>query len=329
MASFGQQSYHGGQSDAQPLQEGRNEFGLAIPAAGHNTIGHRVEKSSSKWQSKRKRNSRRRGKNRKQGSRKSVRIDSEPTAYLADLEKPNGCSRVTGDKAELIISSVPTASYNCYSPTKCKPVAESHLDALHDMSMPDGSPMTQRLLPYRQSRFTVNLRYQTVDFPGRNYFSDASLYEVKLEVKASYRPKHVPLVSIMSKLNGKAIIGHSLTVETLGDGHCDELLSSITCNSEVGYNHCAVKLGSMIDILQCKSRPCFSLNQSPISKKSGLSFQKTRKLSSLTCHSQSDEDRKPVVDKLKGPIIACIPLKVVFIRINEAVTGQAMPTLRI
>ncbi|KAK4269274.1 hypothetical protein QN277_022455 [Acacia crassicarpa] len=343
VARFGQQSCHGSQPDARSLQEeGWNESGPTSPTASHNTIGHRVEKSSSKWQSKRKRNSRRRSKNRKQGSRKFVDMDNEPAAYLAGLEKPNGFSQIAGPKAEVHVLSMPAASYNCTSQAKCKPVAESHLDAFHDMSkhmrgittagvklISDGSPMTQRSLPYRQSRFTVNSRYQTVDFPGRSYFSDASLYEVKLEVKASYRPQHVPLVSLMSKLNGKAIVGHPLTVEVLGDGHCNELLSSIRCDSEVGHNHCAVKSNSVTGIMHSKNYPRFSPSKSSRSKKSGLSSKKTRKLSSLTGHRQSDDDRKPVVDKPKGPVIACIPLKVVFSRINEAVNGQARSTYRV
>ncbi|XP_054781034.1 uncharacterized protein At1g51745-like [Prosopis cineraria] len=340
VARFGQQSCPVGQSEAL-LKEGQNESGPTSSAAGHNTIGNRVEKSSSKWQSKRKRNSRRRSKNRKQGSRKFVDMDNEPTAYLAGLEKPDGFSRVTGPKAELNVLSVPAASYNCLSQAKCKPAAESHLDSFHDVSkhmwgittgtklVPDGSVVTQRLLPYRQSRFTVNSRYQTVDFPGRNYFSDASLYEVKLEVKASYRPQHVPLVSLMSKLNGKAIVGHPLTVETLADGHCDELLSSIRCDSEAGDIYCAVKPNSATGTIHSKNSPRFSPGKSSRSKKSGLLSKKIRKLSSLTGHKQLDEDRKPVVDKPKGPVIACIPLKVVFSRINEAVNGQARPAYRI
>ncbi|XP_028778981.1 uncharacterized protein At1g51745 isoform X2 [Neltuma alba] len=341
VARFGQQSFHGSQSDSRSLQEdGQHESDPTSPNA-HNTIGHRVEKSSSKWQSKRKRNSRHRSKHRKQGSRKFVDMDNEPTAYLGGLEKPDGFSRVAGSKAELNVSSVPAASYNCASQAKCKPVAESHVDAFHDMSkhtrgittgaklIPDGSLMTQRSLPYRQSRFTVNSRYQTVDFPGRNYFSDASLYEVKIEVKASYRPQHVPLVSLMSKLNGKAIVGHPLTVETFGDGQCDELLYGIRCVSGVGDIYCAAKPNTVTGIIHPKNSPRFSPGKSSRSKKSGLLSKKIRKLSSLTGHRQSDEDRKPLVDKPRGPVIACIPLKVVFSRINEAVNGQARSTHRV
>lgn len=72
----------------------------------------------------------------------------------------------------------------------------------------------------------------------------------------------------------------------------------------------------------------FSRRKSSKSKKSGLLNKKIRKLSSLTGHRQSEEKRKPVVDKLKGPVIACIPLTIVFSRINEALSGQARSTHR-
>ncbi|CBI35984.3 unnamed protein product, partial [Vitis vinifera] len=119
-----------------------------------------------------------------------------------------------------------------------------------------------------------NLRKSMPDLPFRNFYSNSCLYDVNLEVKANYRPQHVPLVSLMSKLNGKAIVGHPLTVEVL-----DDLSDLLLSDSE--YDP--------------------------------------------TTMSKRDEERKPVVDKLKGPAIACIPLKLVFSRLNEAVNSSARP----
>eukprot|EP00268_Persea_americana_P024007 TRINITY_DN2350_c0_g1_i6.p1 TRINITY_DN2350_c0_g1~~TRINITY_DN2350_c0_g1_i6.p1 ORF type:complete len:873 (-),score=181.67 TRINITY_DN2350_c0_g1_i6:635-3253(-) len=50
------------------------------------------------------------------------------------------------------------------------------------------------------------------------------LLDVDLKVQASYQGERVPLVSLMSKLNGKAIVGHPVQIETLGDGSSDLLL---------------------------------------------------------------------------------------------------------
>nr|KYP54096.1 Uncharacterized protein At1g51745 family [Cajanus cajan] len=227
--------------------------------AGHN-IGHRADKSSSKWQSKGKRKSRHTSKNIKQLSRKYEDTDHQSSAYLPGIGNSDGI-------------------------------------------------------------------YQGADFPGRNHCSDASLYDVKLEVKSSYRPQHVPLVSLVSKLNGKAFIGHPLTVEVLDEGHCDKMLSGIGCDLEASDVYCVAKPKLVSGRIRSKNLRRLSSKSSKM-KKSGLSNKKIRKLSSLTGHRQSEEGRKPVVDKLKGPVIACIPLTLVFSRIHEAVSGQARSTHR-
>lgn len=343
--ALGRQSSQSCQAEAVSLRnEGLNESVSTSSAADHVNI---IEKGTSKWQLKGKRNSRHLSKNRKQDSRKYVDMDDESNAYLAGIEHSEGSEQKVDCTG---IGGHPT-SYNCTLRSKCKPVAEGPVDGLRDWSKrlsqrdshmrvptaeaklsPDGSLRPQRSLPYRQSRFTVHSRYQIPDFPVRNISADASLYDVKLEVKASYRPQHVPLVSLMSKLNGKAIVGHPLTVEVLDDGHGDDLLSGMECNLEVGEMHNAAKPNSVTGRgptknLALQSR--FSPTKSSKMKKSGSLSKKIRKLSSLTGHKHSEEERKPVVDKPKGPVIACIPLKLVFSRINEAVNGLARPTHRV
>ncbi|KAJ7963142.1 Tudor/PWWP/MBT superfamily protein [Quillaja saponaria] len=265
----------------------------------------------------------------------SQRAEKENLDVLSqDVDQKFDCNGVV---------ATPT-SYNCTSLEKCKPVAEGLVDGFQDFNkhirgtaaevklLPDGSLTPMRSLPYRQSRFTINSRYRMADFPGRSVCSEASLYDIKLEVKASYRPQHVPLVSLMSKLNGKAIVGHPLTVEVLEDDYCSELLSIVERDMEVGGIYYAVKSKTLSDRVPTKNlglQSRLSPSKSSKMKKSGLLSKKIRKLSSLTGHKQSGEERKPVVDKLKGPVIACIPLTIVFSRINEAVNGLARPTHRV
>ncbi|XP_057456797.1 uncharacterized protein LOC130747780 isoform X2 [Lotus japonicus] len=55
----------------------------------------------------------------------------------------------------------------------------------------------------------------------------SALVNVDLEVKSSYPKERVPLVSLMSKLDGRAIVGHPIQVETLKDGSSDFLFSAI------------------------------------------------------------------------------------------------------
>ncbi|XP_050385137.1 uncharacterized protein At1g51745 isoform X2 [Argentina anserina] len=52
------------------------------------------------------------------------------------------------------------------------------------------------------------------------------LIDVDLKVQASYQKEPVPIVSLMSKLNGKAIIGHPIQVEALEDGLSNTFLST-------------------------------------------------------------------------------------------------------
>ncbi|KAG4166802.1 hypothetical protein ERO13_A13G155200v2 [Gossypium hirsutum] len=52
------------------------------------------------------------------------------------------------------------------------------------------------------------------------------LIDVDLNVQASYQKEPVPIVSLMSKLDGKAIIGHPIQIEALDDNSIETLLSA-------------------------------------------------------------------------------------------------------
>ncbi|KAK7341230.1 hypothetical protein VNO80_24156 [Phaseolus coccineus] len=53
------------------------------------------------------------------------------------------------------------------------------------------------------------------------------LVNVDLKVQASYRKECVPFISLMSKLDGRAIVGHPIQVEALKDGSSDILFPTI------------------------------------------------------------------------------------------------------
>lgn len=328
--------------------EGINETGSTSSEAVHADIGQTMEKGTSKWQLKGKRNSRQISKCRKQESRKHVDMDDESNACLAGIEHLDGQSQGFDKRFDCNGISGSSGSFNCALQAKSKPVAEDQGDGSHGLSkhpserepnmrgptaemkvLHDGSLPPQRLLPYRQSRFTVHSKYRMSDISNRNGPSDTSLYEVKLEVKANYRSPHVPLVSLMSKLNGKAIVGHPPAVEVLEDGCCDTLLSRVECDLEGGRMSFGKRksVRGRIPTKHLVLQRLRSPNKSSKTKKSGLLPKKIRKLSSLTGNKKSDE-KKAVVEKPKGPVIACIPLKLVFSRINEAVNGSARQTHR-
>lgn len=53
------------------------------------------------------------------------------------------------------------------------------------------------------------------------------LINVDIKVQAGYRKEPVPIISLMSKLDGRAIIGHPVQVEVLKDGSSDTFFSAI------------------------------------------------------------------------------------------------------
>uniref|UniRef100_F6HY39 PWWP domain-containing protein n=1 Tax=Vitis vinifera TaxID=29760 RepID=F6HY39_VITVI len=355
VGGLGRQSSQSSQAETVSLRnEGLNESGSTSSEAVHTSnCNQRIEKGTSKWQLKGKRNSRHINKNRKQNLRKSVDMDDESDAYLAGIEHQDGFSLGSDQKVDCNPVGGSVISDSCTLQGKSKPVIDDQESGHRNWSrhishrephlrgptsevkrLPDCSLTPQRSLPYRHSRFTVNPRYQMPDLPFRNFYSNSCLYDVNLEVKANYRPQHVPLVSLMSKLNGKAIVGHPLTVEVLddlsdlllSDSEYDPTTMSVSEGDEMGY---AVKRNSETRRLPTKHSTLqlrVSPSKSPKMKKGGLLSKKIRKLSSLTgSHKKRDEERKPVVDKLKGPAIACIPLKLVFSRLNEAVNSSARP----
>ncbi|KAL0429886.1 UNVERIFIED_CONTAM: hypothetical protein Sradi_0614600 [Sesamum radiatum] len=263
--------------------EEHNESGSTGSAtANAHHISQRIEKGTTKWQLKGKRNSR---------SRK-VDVDDDAETY------------VTSNNVNRSIVSDGGGHH-----VKSRPITET------------------------QSRFTVNPKYDSSDFSLRHHIAGSALYDVTVKVKSSYQPQRVPYISLVSKLNGQPIIGHPITVEALDDGFCNNLFVVSECrssSSELDYNLSDEKhVGTVYRQRphrrpHSKHRSAYSLPaKPPRSKRNGFLSKKIRKLSSLTgSHRLSREEKKRVADKLKGPSIACIPLNVVFSRINAALTSS-------
>ncbi|KAK8545588.1 hypothetical protein V6N13_066861 [Hibiscus sabdariffa] len=77
-------------------------------------------------------------------------------------------------------------------------------------------------------------------FYGYSHFGGkrrSMLIDVDLKVEASYQKEPVPIVSLMSKLDGKAIIGHPIQIEALDDNSTESLLSTNGYFSNGLMNH--------------------------------------------------------------------------------------------
>ncbi|GAA0146601.1 hypothetical protein LIER_06517 [Lithospermum erythrorhizon] len=297
-----------------------------------NNIIQGVDIGISKWQLKGKR-SRHTNKNRKK-KRKFIDVCDEFDSYAEGAECSIDHNTFSG--------SQPTG--NCTHPLKSRAVSEIKID--EDIrwnrntysKVPHGSQVStellsqQRLLPHRESRCSMNSKYQ--DFLIGHHSAESTLFDVNLVVKANYRPQHVPYVSLTSKINGPSIIGHLLTVEVLDDGFCDNLISDpLLCGSsyeldgELGETSTA--LGGIKLDLETRSNSVRQIllkhtleNVTPSKlRKCGLLSKKIRKLSSLTGAGGEHEEKKLIVEKLRGPSLAFVPLTIVFSRLNEALNS--------
>ncbi|KAJ0264642.1 Tudor/PWWP/MBT superfamily protein [Hirschfeldia incana] len=154
-----------------------------------------------------------------------------------------------------------------------------------------------------------------------HYSLSPQLYDVKIEEKGSYKPRNVPLISLRSKLDGEAIVGHPSTVEVLGDGSCDRILCSHIKSLVVPMVTADVKAKPSWKNKSKKKKLHIPPHKSSKSKKSSSLSIKTRCLSALSGHKLTVSGSKKRVMTREG-IVSCIPLKVVFSRINEAVKGS-------
>ncbi|KAL8538322.1 hypothetical protein ACS0TY_000344 [Phlomoides rotata] len=184
------------------------------------------------------------------------------------------------------------------------------------------------------------------------------LIDVDLKVQANNYRRDVPMISLMSKLNGHAIIGHPIPIETIesssSENHTDYLLTEPpetptlpsvwrtgrrTANSRVprpflsstlNGPHLADQKGNMMQrgFSQYPMDRKFSKNSSP-KKSSPSSNQKVRMLSSIASGQQPMDPRNDS-SNYQGLIktenlpttVACIPVKLVFSRLHEELAGR-------
>ncbi|XP_068648130.1 uncharacterized protein At1g51745-like [Aristolochia californica] len=194
------------------------------------------------------------------------------------------------------------------------------------ISVNEDSLLTTGILPSQNS-------HSTTYFPLTGY-----LFDVHLEVQATYKGDYVPLVSVTSKLNGKSIVGHPITVDVLGDGFCDNLMTSVdlwhrTSSCELYDVPITEYLEPLIDVViqthQCgylAANVCnpthLAVGSGRLSKsgKCGGLPKKTQKLSLVAVGHELREQERTLMDNLDSLDTACVPPKVVFRRINEALS---------
>ncbi|CAO2170337.1 unnamed protein product [Urochloa humidicola] len=169
--------------------------------------------------------------------------------------------------------------------------------------------------------------------PTKRGRADSRLHDVQLTVQRRYKGHPVPLVSLMSKLTGKPIVGYPVTVGPLEDscpavsrnehrpamGSLDSLLKSTVTEPRQARSSNASRSKSKCSGRKKASEHDLDKSWRPHTKKPASSPRKMRRLSSFAGSRRESGDRKPVVVNT-GPTVACVPLRLVFSRINEALS---------
>ncbi|CAN6354091.1 unnamed protein product [Urochloa humidicola] len=176
--------------------------------------------------------------------------------------------------------------------------------------------------------------------PIKTLHLNSTLCNVELNVLGNNNNgRRAPLVSLMSKWNRKPIVGYPVTVEVRDDvfgrplssrGEQQAAISSvdriIPKRDETEGLQCLVPSPPQACRAKPKSRskkpPEKDVDKlwQPHTKKPASSSRKMRRLSSFASGQKDGDDRKSAVGKVSGATIACIPLRVVFSRINEALS---------
>uniref|UniRef100_A0A0A9H7Y4 Uncharacterized protein n=1 Tax=Arundo donax TaxID=35708 RepID=A0A0A9H7Y4_ARUDO len=170
--------------------------------------------------------------------------------------------------------------------------------------------------------------------PIKTLHLNSTLYDVELCVQGSTNKGHrVPLVSLMSKWNRKPVVGYPVSVEVSDDVFSQPLSSTVVHQPATSSVDGLLKKDKTEGLMPSshtyqakpKSRRKTSRKEEdklwqPHTKKQASSPRKMRRLSSFAPSHRDGDDRKSAVGKVCGATIACIPLQVVFSRINEALS---------
>lgn len=165
--------------------------------------------------------------------------------------------------------------------------------------------------------------------------STKTLIDVHMTVQSTYRGEHTPLVSLMSRLNGKAIVGHPINIEVLYDssmlpiekessdqlqnkGRMPQLVWRTSKRTPVCYTsstssatkyenlqHSSKKLGDLSSQAR-KNSPFNTESRGKLSKKPNMSKNKPRSL-----YLADSRIKNAVKD-------TCVPVKDIFIKLIGA-----------
>ncbi|KAL6541437.1 hypothetical protein OROGR_010923 [Orobanche gracilis] len=173
------------------------------------------------------------------------------------------------------------------------------------------------------------------DFSSGRHYSGGGrpiLIDVDLKVQANNYRRDVPMISLTSKLNGHAIVGHPIQIEALESGLMETHVSATDYFTlEPQENHTPLTSVWRTGRRTANSRvprPFSSSTHNSDGKRREIapksSNQKIRALSSLASeqHQRDLRSDRLIKNENTPPTVACIPIKLVFSRLHEELIGR-------
>lgn len=331
------------------VNEGLGEACSTSSSTRVDDMRQKIDISASEWHTKGKRNARHLSLNKHVDSKISVDRAGQSGFCLANRNIPKEATNCTSDESLtpdsscqqikcMAVSEVCDATGDQIPNTSLVDAGKTnfesengHANLVDDLnafsSVPCALPSNGVLDCTLSTR--VSLPPRQIRLPSRYRDSESSrLYDVEVTVQSNYQGQRVPLVSLRSKFNGQAILGHPVTVEIVesGRGLFNRSMKKLLSDRSKTVTKPQAKSAGHEKSCAPMSRSPWSNRKPSSGKKSGFSPRKIRRLSSFAMdHKVKEDRRKLVVEKIGGPAVSCIPLRLVFSRLNEALNSSARP----
>ncbi|GFP94291.1 uncharacterized protein at1g51745 [Phtheirospermum japonicum] len=163
-------------------------------------------------------------------------------------------------------------------------------------------------------------------FVGRHHIGGgrSMLIDVDLKVQANNYRRDVPMISLMSKLNGHAIIGHPIQIEALESGLTETHVTATDYFTPEPRDNPT----PLTSVWRTGRRTANSRVPRPFSSSREIatkgSNQKIRTLSSIASERHRFDSRSDGLIKSENAptTVACIPVNLVFSRLHEELVGR-------
>ncbi|XP_016457693.1 uncharacterized protein LOC107781499 isoform X1 [Nicotiana tabacum] len=141
--------------------------------------------------------------------------------------------------------------------------------------------------------------------------SSNTLIDVDMTVQGTYRGEHTPLVSLMSRLNGKAIVGHPVNIEVLDDSS-EILLVKKESSDQLKDKS---RIPQLVWRTSKRTPVCYTISSA--SKKPNSKPRRVFRADGPKCNHDA-RIKNAVKDDMTLPYVTCVPVKDIFTKLIGA-----------